>query len=145
MNQRSKLLRMRIRNIGCIGNEGVEVALDDIVCLVGRNNAGKSTVLKAYELAQGAEKFDLMRDRCSWAPEEEPSEIILDVHIPEGVANIAEEWKIAEEGGLLLLRSRWRWAAESGYKAIRQTWDPAQSNWAAVSYTHLTLPTKRIV
>lgn len=52
MNQLSKLLRMNIHNIGCIGNEGVEVALDDIVCLVGRNNAGKSNVLKAYELTE---------------------------------------------------------------------------------------------
>lgn len=50
---RSKLLRMTVRNIGCIGNEGVEIELDNIVCLVGKNNAGKSTILRAYELAKG--------------------------------------------------------------------------------------------
>ncbi|MCM2849168.1 ATP-binding protein [Escherichia coli] len=39
---------MTIRNIGCIANEGIDIALDNIVCLVGKNNAGKSTVLRAY-------------------------------------------------------------------------------------------------
>lgn len=34
VENRSKLLRMTIRNIGCIGNEGVDIALDNIVCLV---------------------------------------------------------------------------------------------------------------
>ena len=43
---RSKLVEMFVRNIGCIGPEGVSVALDDIVCIVGRNNSGKSTLLR---------------------------------------------------------------------------------------------------
>ena len=47
--ERSHLVRMRVRNLGCIGNEGLTVELDDIVCLVGANNAGKTTVLRAYE------------------------------------------------------------------------------------------------
>ncbi|MBS9341229.1 AAA family ATPase, partial [Neisseria elongata] len=49
--ERSHLVRMHIKNIGCIGNDGLTVELDDIVCLVGANNAGKTTVLRAYELA----------------------------------------------------------------------------------------------
>jgi len=51
--KRSRLTRMTVRNIGCIGSEGLVVELDNIVCLVGKNNAGKSTVLRAYELAKG--------------------------------------------------------------------------------------------
>lgn len=51
MAERSHLVRMSIKNIGCIGNEGLTVELDEIVCLVGANNAGKTTVLRAYELA----------------------------------------------------------------------------------------------
>ena len=49
MSDRSKLLSITIRNLGCIGPQGLTVQLDNIVCLVGRNNAGKSTVLRAYD------------------------------------------------------------------------------------------------
>lgn len=73
---RSKLLRMTIRNIGCIGNEGIDIALDNIVCLVGKNNAGKSTVLRAYELAKGPTAFDASSDRHQHASEDEHSEIL---------------------------------------------------------------------
>lgn len=48
---RSKLLSIYVKNIGCIGPEGVQVKLDDILCLVGPNNSGKTTILRAYELA----------------------------------------------------------------------------------------------
>ncbi len=44
---RSKLLNITIANLGCIGNEGLTVSLDNILCLVGDNNSGKSTILKA--------------------------------------------------------------------------------------------------
>jgi putative ATP-dependent endonuclease of OLD family len=47
----SKLVQMKVCNLGCIGSEGLVVLLDEIVCLVGPNNCGKSTVLRAYEAA----------------------------------------------------------------------------------------------
>ena len=68
-DNRSKLVRMFVRNIGCIGPDGISAALDDVVCIVGRNNSGKSTLLRAYELAQGSEKFDWSRDRFAQAPD----------------------------------------------------------------------------
>ena len=51
MLDRSRLVRLKITNIGCVGPEGLVIELDDILCLVGPNNTGKSTVLRAYELA----------------------------------------------------------------------------------------------
>jgi len=36
----SKLRKLTVQNFGCIGNTPVEVELDDIVVLVGPNNAG---------------------------------------------------------------------------------------------------------
>ncbi len=129
MHNRSKLLRLSVRNIGCIGDEGIEIDLDDIVCLVGKNNAGKSTILKAYELAQGSLKFDYARDRCSWAPNDAPSAVVLDIHIPTGVANIAEEWKIVDAANLIL-RSRWEWSSDSGFEKVRTTWSPQAGDWA---------------
>ena len=60
----SRLVRMRICNLGCIGPEGCEVALDKVLCLVGGNNTGKSTILCAYELVLGTASFDPEKDLC---------------------------------------------------------------------------------
>lgn len=128
MPKASKLVRMTIRNIGCIGNDGLTVELDNVVCLVGKNNAGKSTVLKAYTLAQGEESFLAERDRCQHAPEGAPSEVELEVHIPPGIGNVDEKWKRAE-GDLLIVRSLWRWEAPE-FKKVRATWDPEVDGWA---------------
>lgn len=121
---------MFIKNIGCIGNEGLNIHLDKIVCLVGRNNSGKSTVLHAYELAKRTRPFDPTRDRCRLTTsEDDPSEIIMDVHIPQGIGNVDEKWKISTND-LLIVRSRWQWKAPE-FEYSRSTWDPISSDWAS--------------
>ena len=125
----SKLVRIRLRNIGCVGDEGLTVQLDNIVCLVGKNNAGKSTILRAYELAVGAESYSYSRDCCQWCPDNAVSEVELEVHIPAGIANVDEKWKRAEDD-LLIVRSRWQWPGPD-YKPVRSTWDPVANDWAA--------------
>jgi len=127
MSNRSKLLKLSVKNVGCIGPEGVEVALDDVVCLVGKNNAGKSTVLRAYEFAHSPGTFDLKRDRCHWAPGDEPSVVELDAHIPEGIANVDADWK-SPEGPHLIVRSRWEWHPDG--QRLRKTWDPKKGEWS---------------
>ncbi|MDU1753683.1 MAG: AAA family ATPase, partial [Citrobacter sp.] len=132
VENRSKLLRMTIRNIGCIGNEGIDIALDNIVCLVGKNNAGKSTVLRAYELAKGSVPFDPAHDRHQHAQPDQPSEVLLEVHIPRGIGNVDEKWK-QERDGLLVVKSRWQWCAPD-FQKVRTTWAPngddGQGCWA---------------
>jgi hypothetical protein len=113
---------MHIVNVGPVGPEGLSIELDNIVCLVGANNTGKSTVLRAYELALGTESFVPDKDLCKRATEKTAS-VEMWVHIPRRTANIAEKWK-TEENGLLLVRSRWEWSESNGWKPIRQTWDP---------------------
>lgn len=130
---RSKLVRISVRNIGCIGNDGVEIELDNVVCLVGKNNAGKSTILRAYELAKGSAQFSESKDRCLYAPPEQPCEVLLEVHIPEDIGNVDAKWKTAKDG-LLIVKSRWQWAAPE-FEKIRTTWDPTagpdgQGAWA---------------
>ncbi|MFM0470453.1 AAA family ATPase [Paraburkholderia strydomiana] len=126
---RSKLVRISVRNIGCIGNDPVEISLDNVVCLVGRNNAGKSTILRAYELAKGSVAFEAGRDRHLHALEDQPSEVILEVHIPDGIGNIAPEWKV-DQDGLRIVRSRWQWMPPA-FQGVRTTWNPtAGSNGA---------------
>jgi len=117
---RSKLLTISVANLGCIGNEGITVDLDNILCLVGDNNSGKSTILKAYELAVGSVSYSHDKDYCKRSVGEN-AQVEIAVHIPEGTANIAEKWKVAQ-GHYLIVKSRWEWD-NHGVKT-RRTFDP---------------------
>lgn len=126
MAERSHLVRMHIRNIGCIGNDGLTIALDEIVCLVGPNNAGKSTVLRAYELA--VRQAELRPDDFNRNSQGFPASVELWVHIPKSAANVDEEWK-EQVDGLSLVRSKWEWPPNGG-KPTRTTWDPKVNEYA---------------
>ena len=113
----SFLHKMRIQNLGCIGPEGLEIALDAIVCLVGANNSGKSTVLRAYEAAVANEKL-AESDFCS-RRNGAPASVTLWVHIPANTPNIDEKWKTSD-GDLKLVQSRWEWSGP-GIGPVRTT------------------------
>ncbi|WP_434624497.1 ATP-dependent nuclease [Azospirillum sp. B2RO_4] len=117
-------MRMHIKNLGCIGSDGLEIALDNVVCIVGRNNVGKSTILRAYELAQTSGKLK-EDDFSKFSPNELP-EIVLDVYIPDGIGNIGEKWKFMHKG-LKIIRNRWIWKSPDE-SPTRQTWDPEENN-----------------
>lgn len=123
---RSYLVKLKVCNLGCIGPEGLEVCLDEIVCLVGANNTGKSTVLRAYEAAVTGAM--LAADEVSTKGPGQPATVELWVHIPQGAGNVDEKWKEPVDG-MLLVRSRWMWPPEGG-KPNRQTWDPAAKDYA---------------
>lgn len=123
---RSKLLNITIRNLGCIGNEGLTVSLDNMLCLVGDNNSGKSTILRAYELAIGTQAYVHDKDYCKRSKGENTS-IEIEVHIPEGTANIAEKWK-EKQGDYLVVKSRWEWD-QNGTKS-RKTYDPELKDYS---------------
>lgn len=127
---RSKLVSLKLKNFGCIGDEGADIALDNIVCLVGRNNCGKSTILRAYECAQGSKPLsgdDIYKHR----QDGHLTEVELLVYIPEGTYNIDPKWKYTDpQYGPMLVKSRWQWAM-AGEKPIRQTWDPETNDWSS--------------
>lgn len=123
---RSRLIKMKVTNFGCFGPEGLEVALDEIVCLVGANNTGKSTVLRAYEAA--VTTATLSPDDIYAKANDQPATVELWVHIPEDAENIDSKWK-EQTDGLLLVRSKWTWPQEGG-KPTRTTWDPQSSDYA---------------
>ncbi|MGA7161993.1 MAG: AAA family ATPase [Bacteroidota bacterium] len=122
MQDRSRLIKMRIQNIGCIGPNGLTIDIDNILCLVGANNSGKSTVLRAYELAVGSEKFTSETD-LSLQAGDLPATVEIWVHIPKGTENVAEKWKVVEQD-LLLVRSKWEWNKNTAWSKVRTTWDP---------------------
>jgi predicted ATP-dependent endonuclease of OLD family len=123
---RSKLLNITIKNLGCIGNEGLTVSLDNMLCLVGDNNSGKSTILRAYELAIGTQNYVHEKDYCKRSKGENAS-IEISVHIPEGTANIAEKWK-EKQDEYLVVKSRWEWD-QNGNKN-RKTYDPELKDYS---------------
>lgn len=122
---RSKLLNITIKNLGCIGEEGLTVDLDNILCLVGQNNSGKSTILRAYELAVGTQSYSFDKDYCKRSTEKTSVEI--SVHIPDGIGNIAEKWK-EKVGDLSIVKSKWEWEF-NGLKT-RKTYDPEIQDFA---------------
>ncbi len=126
MAERSHLVRMHVKNIGCIGNDGLTVQLDEIVCLVGANNSGKTTVLRAYELA--VKQSELKVEDFNRNSNGNPASVELWVHIPKAAGNIDEKWK-EESDGLLLVRSKWERPIGGG-KPSRSTWDPSTSEYA---------------
>lgn len=129
MPDTSRLVRMKVCNLGCIGPEGCEIALDSVLCLVGGNNTGKSTILRAYELALGTATFNPASDLCRRAGDR-PATVEIWVHIPKGMANIAEKWK-EPDGSLLLVRSKWEWGSEASWSKTRTTWDPEMQDYSA--------------
>ncbi|MBU1182191.1 MAG: ATP-binding protein [Proteobacteria bacterium] len=95
---------------------------------MGGNNTGKSTILRAYELALGTASFDSAKDLCRRAGDT-PSAVEIWVHIPEGMANIAEKWKVTD-GALRLVRSKWEWSKETNWVKIRTTWNPETDDYS---------------
>jgi len=68
-----KLAQVRIRNFRCYRNE-FTLAVDELTCIIAKNDAGKSTVLEALEAFFNLEKVDA-EDRSIGAGNASPIEI----------------------------------------------------------------------
>jgi len=129
---KAKLKRLIIRNFRCIGPEPVSIDLDDIVVLVGPNNAGKSTILRAYEVVmshgstEGKLKIeDFPNERVD--PTQLP-EIELQTYVNDDLP--AAMWLHTEEvSGKQFIRERWRWD-EPGKDPKRQGYRAEGEEWA---------------
>lgn len=144
-----KLRRMIIKNFRCIGNNPVTIDLDDIVVLVGPNNAGKSSILKAYELVMNHGS-----NNCKLAESDFPNGKINPLELPQielhtivnGNTAPATRWVQVEEGKTLV-KERWTWFAANaapkrqGFDAEKDDWDD-QVPWGApgVAQTKRPLP-----
>jgi putative ATP-dependent endonuclease of OLD family len=127
----AKVKRLIIKNFRCIGKQPVSIDLDDIVVLVGPNNAGKSTILRAYEVVMlhGSTEGRLKL-------EDFPGEIVDPANIPEIELQTyifdkfpGEEWLHTEtETGLRFVRERWRWE-DANKEPIRQGHRETASDW----------------
>lgn len=129
--QKPRLIKLIVKNFRCIGTTPVSIDLNDIVVLVGANNVGKSSILKAYELAmsQGSNKGKLKI-------EDFPNNKIDPDNLPEIELytivydnSPGEKWITVLPNEERLVKERWIWANEGDPK--REGWDAEANAWSA--------------
>lgn len=128
--QKPRLTKLLIKNFRCIGSTSVNIDLNEIVVLVGANNVGKSSILKAYEVAmsQGSAKAKLKLDDF-------PNNIIDPDNLPEIELHTivydnspGEQWITTLQNGERLVKERWTWKGEGD--PIRQGWNAQDNSWS---------------
>ncbi|QDT55583.1 glutamine ABC transporter ATP-binding protein [Caulifigura coniformis] len=127
-NVGTKLRKLVIKNFGCIGSTPVEIDLDDVVVLVGRNNTGKSTILRAYQviMTSSAPKLELDDFPESKVDAAALPEIELHTRIIDNPP--ASKW-IAKIDGEDIVRERWTWTKDK-VVGKRQGFDVASDQWS---------------
>lgn len=132
--------KLKIKNFGCIGSEAVELDIDNIVVLVGPNNAGKSTILRAYEAVTDClklEEDDFHNRQVSVEsfPEIEVHSAALEENKP------GEQWALSQADGTFLVKEKWKWTGTKrdpervGFNFLLNRWaqdsDPEKVPWGA--------------
>ena len=125
-----RLHKLIIKNFRCIGSNPIEIELDDIVVLVGPNNVGKSSILKAYELVMNHGS-----NKCILTLEDFPNGKVENDNYPEIELQTivydnspGEQWIQTTSDGEKLVRERWIWQKEGqpkrqGFKVESNDWD----------------------
>ncbi|MBY0113637.1 MAG: AAA family ATPase [Phycisphaerales bacterium] len=130
---RPRLHKLRISNFRSIGSTPVEIELDDIVVLVGPNNAGKSSILRAYQVAMehGSAEGKLTIDDFPngkvdplCLPTIELETVVFDKTAP------GDKWiRTDTQSNEMFVRERWTWAEPGAPKKVG--WDVAANDWHA--------------
>ncbi len=126
-----KLSALQIRNFGCIDENGITVKIDNIVVLIGPNNVGKTTVLKAYEVFRNASNPLSIEDFYQ-NNESNPVEIagIFGEINDNDKLQIGEKWIYQDEDGNNVIKYKWQWN-KSGEKGQKFSWNNEEKNWVA--------------
>lgn len=124
----SKIRKLIITNFGCIGSTPVEIDLDDIVVLVGKNNTGKSTVLRAYNLVFSSSKPTLTIDDFPDRKTDSENLPTIELHTCVNVNPPGNRW-IESVDGENIVRERWRWKVPG--EAVRQGFDTNSGEWSS--------------
>jgi putative ATP-dependent endonuclease of OLD family len=149
---RARLHKLTISNFRCIGPDPVTIELDDIVVLVGPNNSGKSSVLRAYELVMESGKagYLVLED---FPNAKTPVEgeigtyptIELETVLFAGSKPPAEQWIEERENGDRHVRERWTWKSvgapdKRGYNVELGAWDQDHGPWGLPSVAQINRP-----
>lgn len=124
-----KLIELKIRNFGCIDEKGITVKIDNIVVLIGPNNVGKTTVLKAYEVF-GSSGAPLALNDFYQNDERNPVEIsgVFGDITEEDKIQIGEKWLYQNEDNETVITYKWIWK-KSGAKGQKYSWSENERKW----------------
>ena len=131
---RPRLTKLIVKNFRCIGQKGVEIDLDEIVILVGPNNVGKSSLLRAYEIAMsdGSNASKLSLDDFPNRKVDEENLPQIELHTIVYDERVGSQWIEKFEDGWLV-KERWTWKKE-GVTPDRQGWDITINGWHEKSF-----------
>jgi len=125
-----RLVKLIVKNFRCIGPASVEIELDDIVILVGANNVGKSSILRAYKLAmsQGSVAGRLALDDFPNGQIDPANLPQIEVQTVVYDDTVGKRW-VDESSGERIVRECWTWS-QDGADPQRQGWDANDKGWA---------------
>ncbi|MBY6017368.1 AAA family ATPase [Halomonas denitrificans] len=123
-----KIKKLIIKNFGCIGSQQLEVDIDDIVVLVGANNAGKSTILRAYEAVTDCLKLEQDDFHNKQVSADNHPEIHVHTVCTEENAP-GNEWCDVQEDGSILIKEKWTWNA-TNRDPVRVGYNVNLGRWA---------------
>ena len=125
-----RLSALRIRNFECIDAKGVEIRMDNIIVLIGPNNAGKSAILDAYAaFATAGSEMPLSRfhnENASVPVEIEA--VFTDVTEGDQGKIGGTKWLHADPDVGSCVRVLWTWDAP-GEKGKKSSWDDGTKSW----------------
>ena len=128
---RPKLKSLEISNFRAIGKTPVRIDLDDIVVLVGSNNAGKSSILKAYQLVMLDGSNDGKLQASDFPNETTDTEDIPTIILTTAVVDENKpgaEWISRDvTSGEQLVTERWTWPTPGA--ALRQGFNVEKNDW----------------
>lgn len=124
-----RLAGLLIKNYKRIGATECGIRIDEIVVLIGQNNAGKSTVLDAYEAFASTGK-ELDESHFNNGDTSKAIEItgVFDRLSSEDEDVIGKKWKHTDSQYGDCIKVRWVWN-KPGEKAQKQSYNPATSQF----------------
>jgi putative ATP-dependent endonuclease of the OLD family len=144
---RPRLHRLIIQNFRSIGSVKVEIELDDIVVLVGPNNVGKSSILRAYEtvMSHGSKDGKLTINDFPNGQVDPDNLPTIELHTIVFSDAPGERWLDPTSAGEWLIREKWVWDSPNkdpkrqGFDVQKNDWDD-QVPWGAPNVANSRRP-----
>ncbi|MFD0706781.1 ATP-dependent nuclease [Photorhabdus akhurstii] len=144
---RPRLHKLIIQNFRSIGAEKVEIELDDIVVLVGPNNVGKSSILRAYEtvMSHGSRDGKLAINDFPNGQVDPGNLPTIELHTIVFNDAPGERWLAPTTDKEWLIREKWVWDSPNkdpkrqGFDVQKDDWDE-QVPWGAPNIANSRRP-----
>lgn len=144
---RPRLYKLIVQNFRSIGSTKVEIELDDIVVLVGPNNVGKSSILRAYEtvMSHGSKEGKLSINDFPDGQVDPDNLPTIELHTIVFNQAPGERWIQPTADGEWLIREKWVWDSPNkdpkrqGFDIQKDGWDD-QVPWGAPNVANSRRP-----